>query len=380
VRANGLTGSFWPTDRQKLLLRAALGGGGASVEAWRRLRPSLDLDALGPESSVLLPLVQRQLVGAGLEDPLLPSLTGMRRRTWYVNQLRLERLTPALLTVQESGVEALVVYGWELPGHYYGDFGVRAVAGLELLVRPQDTGRAARALVAAGWTRDLRESRARALFFAASGDECVVHSRLLDEFPGEEKDGSQPAELWESGVEFDLRGVAARALGPTDELLSVCLRGARMGAWVDLMWLADACTVLGAAGSGLDWTGLVRRATRLRATLQLRDALLFLRSELDAPVPGGVVEELEQVLVSRRELLAHRAAGMRWPLLGAPPHSLTRFLRLTANRNPLAALTRLPSFLRDEWSLERRSQVPLAAARKGLARIGAGAPRRFRRW
>jgi hypothetical protein len=379
VRANGLTGSFWPTDGQRLLLRAALGGGGASAEAWRRLRPSLDLDALGPESTVLLPLVQRQLVDAGLEDPLLPRLTGMRRRTWYVNQLRLDGLAPALLAVQESGADALVVSGWELPGYYYGDFGLRAVTGLDLLVRPQDVCRVARALVVAGWTGDLLQGRCPARF-SGPGGECVVHPRLLHEFSGDEKDGSQPAELWESAVEFDLRGIAARTLGPTDELLSVCLRGARMGAWVDLMWLADASTVLGAAGSGLDWTGLVRRATRLRATLQLRDALLFLRSELDAPVPGGVVEELEQVLVSRRELLAHRAAGARWPLLGAPPRSLTRFLRLTANRNPVAALTRLPSFLRDEWSLERRSQVPLAAARKGLARIGAGAPRRLRRW
>src|SRR5207248_6044469 len=96
----GPIGSFWPTERQTLILRAALCDGEPSVAAWSRLRPELDLDTLEPESTVLLPLVGRQLAAAGLEEPLLPRLQGMRRRTWTVNQLRLDRPGPALGVVQ----------------------------------------------------------------------------------------------------------------------------------------------------------------------------------------------------------------------------------------------------------------------------------------
>jgi hypothetical protein len=80
--------------------------------------------------------------------------------------------------------------------------------------------------------------------------------------------------------------------------------------------------------------------------------------ELDAPVPHGVVEELERVPVTRRDALAHRLAAR------AAPESVTRFLTATGNVGTLRALSRLPSFLRDEWSLERRSQVPRAALRR----------------
>jgi Uncharacterised nucleotidyltransferase len=361
-----------------LLLRAALCGGEESVAAWRRLRQALDLDMLEPESTVLLPLVHRQLATADPEDPLLPRLQGMRRRTWYVNQLRLDRLVPALQGVQESGADPLVVGTFELPAHYYEDLGVRAVTALHLLVRPDHFERATRCLAEAGWTSE-RRSRFWTCFKSAEDEECVVHRRLFDEFRGAEEGGPQPEELWEGTIGLDLNGVAARALAPVDELLDVCLRGARMGRWRSHVWLADAHTILRVAGAGLDWAGLVERARRLRASLGLRDALRFLRAKLDAPVPEGVIEELGRVPVRRRELLAHRAAGARWPLLGASPLSLTRFLRVTADRNVLGALAWLPSFLRDEWGLERRAQVPSEAARKSLARIGAGTPRWLRR-
>jgi hypothetical protein len=145
------------------------------------------------------------------------------------------------------------------------------------------------------------------------------------------------------------------------------------------VWIADASTILRVVDRAIDWPRLVDRATRLRATLRLRDALVFLRTELEAPIPEIVVAELERVRVTRRDVLAHRLAARSWPVIGPGPESVTRFLAATADANALRALSRLPSFLRDEWNLERRSQVPLAAARKGAARIGVGIPKRLRR-
>ena len=147
------------------------------------------------------------------------------------------------------------------------------------------------------------------------------------------------------------------------------MSGARSRSWETITWIADALAVLRAPEAPIDWARFVRQARHLRATLRVLDAVSFLCEELAAPVPSHVLGELRETPVRRRELLAHRTAAARWPGLGPPPEILTRFLRLTADESIPRALARGPAFLREEWGLERSSQVPLAAARKGRARV-----------
>jgi Uncharacterised nucleotidyltransferase len=376
LRRNELSGSFWPSDRQKLLLRAALWEGDRSAKSRLRLRPSFDLDTLEPSSYVLLPLIYQQLERLGSEDQLLPKLRGIYRRTWYLNQLRLDRLKPALEAVHETDVDPLVVSSWEFPICYYRDLGLRAVPELSLLVRPACVGHASRALSEAGWTGPMEPSESFlrsthcARFEGASGAACLVYWRLFHEFVDPAR-AREPEDLWEQSIDFSLGGVAARALCPTDELLNVCVSGARTTTWPTITWIVDAMAVLRASGSAIDWARFVLQARRLRATLRVLDAASFLRHELDAQVPSHVLEELGETPARRRDLLAHRTAATRWPLLGVPPEILTRFLRLTADEGVARTLARLPTFLRDEWGLDRRSQIPVSAAQKGMARIAA---------
>ena len=338
MSANGLVGAFWPTDRQRLLLRAALLQGESGAEAWGELRPSFRLDDLDTASTALLPLLHRQLERRGVDDPLLPRLSGVYRRTWYVNQLRLDGVRGTLDVLQRAGLDPLVVQSWELPVRWYGDLGLRPAAELHVLVRPGGADRA--------------------------GERCVIHTRLFDDFRGVE-----PEDLWEGAIELEVGGVATRTLGPADELLDVCVRGARTNDWPSILWIADAATVVVAAGSQLDWERLVRQARRIRATLRLRDALVFLRDELEAAVPDDVVPALEATPTTRRERVAHRVAGAPRGRLGGPPAALGRFLRVTADHSVPQAIAEVPRFLRDEWGLERGAQVPVTALRKAGGRL-----------
>jgi hypothetical protein len=372
VREKGLAGSFWPTPRQKLLLQAALAEGEESAGAWRRLPPELDLDEVEPGSYPLLPLLFRRLEEDAGDHPLLPRLKGMYRRTWYVNQLRLDRLLPALVTLQEAGVEPLVISGWELACRYYDDLGLRPVRGLHAFVRPERVEQSLELLRASGWQGELEPSpaalRSRHAAWLADGDgnDFVLHWRPFHEFVSPQ---GGLDELWAAAIEFPLGDTTARALCPSDELLNVCLSGARSSAWQNLQWLADAVVVLRAAGGEIDWSRVVAQATSRFATLRLRDALVYLRTTVGAPVPPEVLGELERVPVSRRERLAHRAGAWTGRPLGRAPESLTRYLRATANSSAPRALAQLPEFLREEWGLERRSQVPLTAARKAAKRL-----------
>ena len=367
-----LPGSFWPDADERLLLRAALLDGERSTSAWQRLSAQLDVDDPDRAAYPLLALLYRQLDNLDVDDPRLAKLRGIYRRTWYVNQLRRDRSKEAVEVAQPFG--ALVFDGWELVLRYYGDLGLRDVPALHLLVRPEHAAAAARALSELGWsgpssvTPAFLRGRGPVSFENASRDLCFVHWRLFREFCAPER-GVDSEDPWEHALEFDFGGVRARAPGAADELLHVCLSGARTGDGRSMMWIADAVAVLRVGDPAVDWDRLVRQAQRLRAALRTADALSFLREELGAPVPENVLEELRRVPARRREVLAHRAAARRWRLFGTAPEALTRFLRLTSDASVPRALADLPTFLRDDWGLERRTQVPVVATRKVAARL-----------
>ncbi len=368
MKENGIAGSFWPSSAQKLLLQAVLADQGTQAEAWERLRPTFDPDALGPAAFSLLPLLYRRLENEGDDSALMPRLKGMYRRSWYVNQVRLERLLPALVALQQRELDPVVVGGWELACHYYEDLGSRPVRGMHLLVAPDQVEESLTALAQAGWPSDFdparEQLRGRSSVWLAADDgvECVVHWRLFHEFVA---DAAEAEVRTERGLAFRVGEQPARALSPADELVNVCVGGARSSAWLNLQWLADAVIVMRSSGDALDWDRVVRRTESIGSTLRLRDALVYLARTVGAPVSESALDRLDSTPVSPRERLAHRAGGWKT----TTPESLTRFLRATASDSVPLALARLPGFLRDEWGLARRSQVPATMARKAANRL-----------
>jgi hypothetical protein len=350
---------FWPSVEQRQLLRAALLGGAESVRAWEQLRSSVDVERLDPASYALFPLVYRQLERASAADPLLPKLRGTYRRTWYLNRLLLGRSSGALQALEGCGAQPVFLSSFELPGHYYGDFGLRRVDALRVVVSPATREAARRALVAGGWSsRDgVLPNGPRPVRFRKEDVDCFVQSAVFDL--------DDPCH---DAVTFSLGDVEGRALSPTDELLYVCLNGARPMPWPSIGWIADAIMVLRAARDQIDWERLVDQGARLRCTLRLRDALRFLLDELEMPIPYDALQRLDRMPVLRRERLAHRLENTHPRPSDGP---LARFLRTTSDQRLLSALTSLPRFLRDEWRLERSAQVPLTAIRKGAARVRA---------
>jgi hypothetical protein len=304
----------------------------------------------------------------------MPRLAGIRRRTWYLNRLGLEVLAPALRALDRCGAEPVVVDGWQFPAHYHGgDFGLRPVDGLDVLVCGDRADAGARALAHLGFDGPRDAVAGVARFVHADGRTCTLHQRLSREFTVLERAGEHDR-LRDETFEIVLGETAARALGPTDELLRTCLAGARASTLPNALWVADALAVMRAEPAAIDWERLVRTARRLRATLRLRDALVYLRRELDAAVPAGAVGELEVTPPRRRELLAHREAGRRRRLIGPSPKTATRFLYVTSDRSVPSALVALPTFVRDELGLDRAGQVPLEVVRRlttGVRRSGA---------
>ncbi|MCA1552816.1 MAG: nucleotidyltransferase family protein, partial [Chloroflexi bacterium] len=80
-------------------------------EAWREYRTALDLDHIDHGSQRLLPLLYRNLLALGIDDPLLTRIKGVYRYHWLRNQLQLQFLATLLRALDESGVPVLVLKG-----------------------------------------------------------------------------------------------------------------------------------------------------------------------------------------------------------------------------------------------------------------------------
>jgi hypothetical protein len=364
VNEPGLEGAFWPSDRQKLLLRVAFGDDDAALAAWGRVRPALDLDRLELGTFPLLALVHRRLERLGLEDADLPRLAGIRRRTWYLNRVRGERAAAALRALDDAGAAALVVGGWaSVCASHGGDFSVRAVDALDVLVAPALAERAEAALHEAGYERlDDWVPAARSLG-GREGDVCVVHTRLAHEL-SDPAAGREPQGLAVSSRPAELAGTPVRVLQPADELVRICATGARATRVPAVIWAADALALLAAAEASLDWDRVTEDARTLGAAPRLRAALAYLGRELAAPVPDAVLGALAAERAAGRRRLAHRVAGRGVPLLGPAPRTVVRFLHVTADRPLLRALASGPRFLSDELGVGRPARLPLEVARR----------------
>jgi hypothetical protein len=137
MKTPGLAGSFWPSPLQERLLRLVLADDADVEPLWRELQP-LPFERLETGTFCLLPPVYARLTAGGVADDLLPRLRGAYRSAWYRNQLRLDRLRPALEALAENGVEAIVPGGLAVAARYYPELALRPVPLIELAVQPKD--------------------------------------------------------------------------------------------------------------------------------------------------------------------------------------------------------------------------------------------------
>jgi hypothetical protein len=90
----------------------------------------------------------------------------------------------------------------------------------------------------------------------------------------------------------EVAGVAARVLSTTDQLLVVCGRALGSSRPRSAQWACDAWSSA-ERGAALDWELLVRAGQQARLALPLSVTLGYVRLRLDAPVPEGVLAELD---------------------------------------------------------------------------------------
>jgi O-antigen/teichoic acid export membrane protein len=359
---------YRPTALQRLLLVVALSDPDGAAEAWKSLPEGFSLDELERGSFELMPLAYQNLAQASPDEPLLPRLKGIYRRSWVKNNLMLGATREIAQTLQAAGVPALFLEGPTHAARFYGDLALRPSSAVHVLVAPADRTEASKRLEDRGWKRrpGSDDYPGWRVLFASDGNICVLRSSLALDYIGR---GPEEAEepLWRAAETFDADGTEVLVPTPTDAFLAACVAGARYGPLPPTQWLTDAVMIM--RSGELDWDRLVNLAVVHRQQLRLREALGCLL-ELPVPVPRRVAEAntwLAQWKPARRDRLAFALSTGTLARRGGLADALVELLASTSGESLARTATRLPGHLCARWSVAHRWQLPFAAGRRVLS-------------
>lgn len=366
MKRTGFAGAYWPTTREELMLKAALLEGQAAVEAWRRLAPVFEFDRIGGDALNLAPLLGRNLIAQGEDDPTVARMRGLYKRTWYRNQLQFRDAAVTLSALGDAGIPTMVLKGAALVALGIRDAGLRPMADVDILVPREDAARSIGVLDALGGrrpkrtTNDLVRLKYGVLFRAPSSTACDLHWRVMKRFESLVGGPAEP-DFWPNAQRVTLGGADTLAPDPTDHLFLVCTHAAWWTPPSRVRWVADAHAIL-SGGEKLDWDRMIELARVTSSVLPIRETLTYLHRLLDLPIPSETLSILDQIPITPRDKAAYRLAGRRpsrW--LGGRP--VAAYVRLS-NVQPLdAAIVGFPQFVRDYYRVKSLWDVPARIGR-----------------
>ena len=302
-----------------------------AVDAARRWLSAVDLRDLDHGQSRLLPMLYWRLREAGAED--IPALLrGTYRRTWVHNQLRFREVGGVLDALQEEGIPTVVLKGASLVAAY-GDWGIRSMTDVDVLVPAAATPAAVRVLTDLGWAPALGIAPEAVLtrmparrhswgFSLRDGVELDLHWHAFGNSLGSGAD--RP--FFEAATPMELNGATIRRLDDGDLLLHIIEHAHRGGPDARLQWMVDAVTLVRSTDD-VEACG-TRLAAQARSFAMLegcRAALDELAAVVDEPRLEAVRHATRTAAPLARERLRHRAPG--WGRHGGGKTSL---LQMTA--------------------------------------------------
>jgi hypothetical protein len=338
---------------------------GRAVDAWRSWHAQGHLDRTDEGSFRLLPLVYHNLQARGFDDPVMPVLKGIARRSLAGNYALLHALLPEVARLEAAGMRTLLLKGPALAARYYANIGLRPMRDVDVLVPSgAQAWSAITGLERVGWTLNtwvpprvgpaFWRFRHSVSVVSQQKHELDVHWHVLFRCCRDSVDEG----FWRRSIPLQILGTSTRALDATDQFLLACSHGPEVDEIPSIRWIADAVAIL-RSPHPVDWRRLLDFVLEERLILPTRDALVLLRDGFGAEIPDEVVGRLSR-------------AGLSW----AEKAEAERFLDETLQPFPTAlaglyahhrrcckgegsARTALgfPRYLQYYWDLESLSSI-----------------------
>lgn len=350
------TGGCWPTPQQELLLRAALLPPAEAVASWQQWCREVDIveDELDLGSFRLLPLVYHNLRKQIPNDPLMGKLRGIHHRTWVQTQMHIQACEQAVSSLQQLGIDTMILKGVPLAQDYYPSNGTRPMGDFDLLVPKAQARAAIDHLAALGWQPidrplaalddrylDVRHAQG---FSNDKGRQLDLHWHVLPYALDETID----RHFWQASMPASLGSAPTRFPSAADLFLHVCVHGAGWAPVPPVRWVADAVLILKKAGDAFDWDRLVSMAQICEVSLALHTALAYLQKTIYPEIPPHVLTEIERIPVSDAQRHLFAVQTHRSTLLGLLPILWRRYHLHLARKGTTGLLERwlgFPSYI-----------------------------------
>jgi hypothetical protein len=242
-----------------------------------------------------------------------------------------------------AGIGALVVKGPVLAVQAYGDPAMRSYGDLDLLVRQRDIRRATELMLADGYRAQVPLSAIDAGKIPGQYLFTKPDSNLLIELHNDFTLRYFPRRLpiekfFERQIRVLLDGREAPALSVEDELVLICIHGAKH-LWERLIWIADVATLVNRQ-AGIDWERVTASAREVGAERMLHTGLQLAEDLLRMQVPLKVSGQIHRDAVATR--LARQV--QKWlPAAGDAPPGL--FERAAFRLRMRGGLVAAPAYL-----------------------------------
>lgn len=303
---------------------------------------------------------------------------GVYRFTWYKNQMLFHNMAILLRSFHNAGIRIMILKGAALTLLHYRDYGLRPMGDFDVLIYTKQAAEATNLLKKLGWKPKIKLpkvfteayiSTIRGLRFNdAIGQGFDLHWHLLPECCY----ANAEDQFWDGAILTSVRDVSTYALNPTDQLLHVCVHGARYHSIAPFQWVADAMTIMNTSQTEIDWNRLSAYAQKHRLILPLRNALKYLRDILSASIPPTVLQSMQVMPISKVERTEYVARACPSELLGPFRVLWLYYISYSRQMKSVGLLQRLigfPEVLRDIWGLEHVWQVSFCIIFKGMRRI-----------
>jgi hypothetical protein len=189
-----------------------------------------------------------------------------------------------------SGVEALVIKGPILSARCYGDPGLRQYGDLDLIVRNKDIQRSTELMISLGYEPSVPLTAIRAKKIPGEYVFRQSSTKLLVEFHTELTFRYHPRtlpleNLFQRQTRVNIDSHKVPALSPEDELMLICIHGAKHF-WEQLSYIADVAAFV--SRQELEWGRVMAAAAEVGGERMLYVGLRLAADLLGAPLPESV--------------------------------------------------------------------------------------------
>jgi hypothetical protein len=297
----------------------------------------------------------------------LRKYRSVARYVWFKNQLLLRAAQKILGVFAEAHIPTILLKGLPVTLLYYGDFCLRPMSDLDILVPLAFAYDAACHLDSAGWrsselpqlkSQGYMRTRNAMTFVDSSQLEVDLHWHLSRECCRPDAD----EKFWQRSQPLLINGIATSTLSDTDHFFHACIHGGAPGGTSSIRWIADSWQIL--RTRKVDWSTILETGRELNLVRRLQRTLSYLRDKLSFPIPEPVITRLLAMPPSRIELIEEAAGFSRLhPFLKA---AIGRYAHYRRNAATHQGLLR---YLQDAYGTPSMPATIGSVARRAAAGI-----------